>query len=61
MLGFGRDVEMVRVILMLKFEPFIAAIDIISIDTVVAQQPPPEVRLAVVLFPCGFCDVNDAI
>jgi hypothetical protein len=52
---------MVRVILMLKFEPFIAAIDIISIDTVVAQQPPPEVRLAVVLFPCGFCDVNDAI
>jgi hypothetical protein len=59
--GFGSDVEMVRAILMLKFEPFIASIDIISIDAIVAQQPPPEGRLAAVLFPCGFCDVSDAI
>jgi hypothetical protein len=51
-LGFGHDIEVV--ILMLKFELLIAAIDISSIDAVVAQQSPPEGRLAAVLFPWGF-------
>jgi hypothetical protein len=51
-LGFGHDIEIV--ILMLKLELLIAAIDITSIDAIVAQQTPPEGRLVAVQFPCGF-------
>jgi hypothetical protein len=51
-LGFGHDIEVV--IVMLKAGLLIAAIDITSTDAIVAQQSPPEGRLAVVLFPCEF-------
>jgi hypothetical protein len=48
---FGHDID---VILMLKSELLIATIDITSTDAIVAQQSPPEGRLAAVLFSCGF-------
>jgi hypothetical protein len=58
-LGLGHDVE--AVILMLQLELLIATIDITSIDAIATQQSPPEGRLAVVIFPCGFSNICDAI
>jgi hypothetical protein len=49
------------VILILKFEPLNAAIDITSTGAIVAQQSPPEGRLDAVQFPCGFYNICDAI